>query len=364
MLQIDHVHFYVEDAQRWRDWFVYCLGFQAVNDGIFFRFFHHPKSLHTRTEVVKSGSVYFLLSSAILPSSPVAEFLREHPPGVADIAFVVDDVEAVIARAISNGARILQPVQDAGFCQYAKIAAWGGLNHTLICRKKAKIAEVENISRHSVTAIDHLVLNVGVGELVSAVNWYEKIFDFQPQQSFNIKTDRSGLHSQVMISSDGNIQLPINEPASPSSQIQEFLDVNRGAGIQHIALLIPDLVNAISRFRVAGLSFLSVPQSYYSQLQQRYKFSLSTEELQAISHQEILVDWHENSHPGQLLLQIFSQPIFSKPTFFFEFIERRSFAQGFGEGNFLALFQAIEREQIKRGIDFPSSQGINSLSKS
>jgi 4-hydroxyphenylpyruvate dioxygenase len=348
MLQIDHVHFYVEDAQRWRDWFVYCLGFQAVNDGIFPRFFHHPKSLHTCTEVVKSGSVYFLLSSAILPTSPVAEFLREHPPGVADIAFVVDDVEDVIARAISNGARILQPVQDAGFCQYAKIAAWGGLNHTLISREKAKIVEVDNISRHFITAIDHLVLNVGVGELAIAVNWYEKIFDFQPQQSFNIKTDRSGLHSQVMISPNGNIQLPINEPASPSSQIQEFLEVNRGAGIQHIALLIPDLVDAISRFRAAGLSFLSVPQNYY--FPQRYKFSLSTEELQAISDQEILVDWHEDSQPGQLLLQIFSQPIFLKPTFFFEFIERRSLAQGFGEGNFLALFQAIEREQIKRGF--------------
>ncbi|MDD1427531.1 4-hydroxyphenylpyruvate dioxygenase [Dolichospermum sp. ST_sed9] len=350
MLQIDHVHFYVEDAQRWRDWFVYCLGFQAVNDGIFPSLADHQKSLHTCTEVVKSGSVYFLLSSPILPTSPVAEFLRQHPPGVADIAFAVDDVEALTAKAITNGATILQSVQDAGFCQYAKIAAWGSLNHTLITRNNAKIPEVENISHHSITAIDHLVLNVGVGELEKAVNWYQKIFDFQPQQTFNIKTDRSGLHSQVMISPHGYVQLPINEPASPSSQIQEFLDVNQGAGIQHIALLIPNLVDAISRFRAAGLSFLFIPQNYYSQLQQRYKFSLSPQELQAIADQEILVDWHEDAHPGQLLLQIFSQPIFSKPTFFFEFIERRSLAQGFGEGNFMALFQAIEREQIKRGF--------------
>jgi 4-hydroxyphenylpyruvate dioxygenase len=350
MLQIDHVHFYVEDAQRWRDWFVYCLGFQTVNDGIFPSFADHQKSLHTCTEVVKSGSVYFLLSSPILSTSPVAEFLRQHPPGVADIAFAVDDVEALTAKAITNGAKILQPVQDTGFCQYAKIAAWGSLNHTLITRNKAKIPEIENISDHSITAIDHLVLNVGVGELETAVNWYQKIFNFQPQQAFNIKTDRSGLHSQVMISSHGHVQLPINEPASPSSQIQEFLDVNQGAGIQHIALLIPNLVDAISRFRAAGLSFLSIPQNYYFQLQQRYKFSLSLPELQAIADQEILVDWHEDAHPGQLLLQIFSQPIFSKPTFFFEFIERRSLAQGFGEGNFMALFQAIEREQIKRGF--------------
>jgi 4-hydroxyphenylpyruvate dioxygenase len=350
MLQIDHIHFYVEDAQKWRDWFVYCLGFQVINNGIFPSLSHHQKSLHTCTEVVKSGTVCFLLSSPILPTSPVAEFLRQHPPGVADVAFAVDNVEALTAKAISNGAKILQPLQNAGFCQYAKIAGWGGLNHTLMTRNQEKIAEVENSLYPAVTAIDHLVLNVGVGELETAVNWYQKIFDFQPQQSFQIKTDRSGLHSQVMISPHGNIQLPINEPASPSSQIQEFLDVNRGAGIQHIALMIPDLVNAISRFRGAGLSFLSVPQNYYFQLQQRHKFSLSTEELQAISDQEILVDWHEDAPLGELLLQIFSQPIFSEPTFFFEFIERRSLARGFGEGNFLALFQAIEREQIKRGF--------------
>ncbi|HCQ22106.1 MAG: 4-hydroxyphenylpyruvate dioxygenase [Aphanizomenon flos-aquae MDT14a] len=349
-MQIDHIHFYVEDAQKWRDWFVYCLGFQVINNGIFPSLSHHQKSLHTCTEVVKSGTVCFLLSSPILPTSPVAEFLRQHPPGVADVAFAVDNVEALTAKAISNGAKILQPLQNAGFCQYAKIAGWGGLNHTLMTRNQEKIAEVENSLYRAITAIDHLVLNVGVGELETAVNWYQKIFDFQPQQSFQIKTDRSGLHSQVMISPHGNIQLPINEPASPSSQIQEFLDVNRGAGIQHIALMIPDLVNAISRFRGAGLSFLSVPQNYYFQLQQRHKFSLSTEELQAISDQEILVDWHEDAPLGQLLLQIFSQPIFSEPTFFFEFIERRSLARGFGEGNFLALFQAIEREQIKRGF--------------
>ena len=350
MLQIDHIHFYVEDAQKWRDWFVYCLGFQVINNGIFPSLSHHQKSLHTCTEVVKSGTVCFLLSSPILPTSPVAEFLRQHPPGVADVAFAVDNVEALTAKAISNGAKILQPLQNAGFCQYAKIAGWGGLNHTLMTRNQEKIAEVENSLYRAITAIDHLVLNVGVGELETAVNWYQKIFDFQPQQSFQIKTDRSGLHSQVMISPHGNIQLPINEPASPSSQIQEFLDVNRGAGIQHIALMIPDLVNAISRFRGAGLSFLSVPQNYYFQLQQRHKFSLSTEELQAISDQEILVDWHEDAPLGELLLQIFSKPIFSEPTFFFEFIERRSLARGFGEGNFLALFQAIEREQIKRGF--------------
>lgn len=350
MLRIDHVHFYVEDARKWRDWFVYCLGFQVVTDDIWASLFHHQRSWHTCTEVVKSGSVYFLLSSAILPTSPVAEFLRQHPPGVADIAFVVEDVEALTVKAISYGATIIHPVEDVGSYKYAKLAAWGSLHHTLITREKTEIADMESTFNSPINAIDHLVLNVGVGELENAINWYANIFDFQPQQTFNIKTDLSGLHSQVMISADGNVQLPINEPASPNSQIQEFLEVNRGAGIQHIALGTENIVDTISRFRSAGLSFLSVPEKYYSQLEQREQLPLSLQELQAIADQEILIDWHENAPLGQLLLQIFTQPIFPEPTFFFEFIERRSLAPGFGEANFRTLFAAIENEQIKRGF--------------
>ncbi|MFM7366079.1 MAG: 4-hydroxyphenylpyruvate dioxygenase [Cuspidothrix sp.] len=350
MLRIDHVHFYVEDARKWRDWFVYCLGFQTVNDSIWTNLFDHQKSLHTCTEVVRSESIYFLLSSPVLPTSPVAEFLRQHPAGVADIAFAVDDVEALIARAISYGAKILHPVEDVGYYQYAKLAAWGSLQHTLITRKQTKMGEIENIFYAPISAIDHLVLNVGVGELEKAISWYQNIFDFQPQQTFNIQTDRSGLHSQVMISADGNVQLPINQPASPNSQIQEFIEVNRGAGIQHIALKTGNIVDTISRFRSAGLSFLSVPENYYYQLEQRDQFPLSSRELQAIADQQILIDWHENAPLGQLLLQIFTQPIFTEPTFFFEFIERRYLAPGFGEGNFRTLFEAIENEQIKRGF--------------
>jgi 4-hydroxyphenylpyruvate dioxygenase len=195
---------------------------------------------------------------------------------------------------------------------------------------------------------------VAIGDLERAVAWYENILDFKPQQVFKIKTDRSALHSQVMVSRNGNVQLPINEPASRNSQIQEFLDVNRGPGIQHIALRTTNLVSAIAKFRASGLSLLSVPQSYYTQLKQRPKFPLSDIEIAAIAQQEILVDWQEYTpldgrNNAPLLLQIFTQPIFEQPTFFFEFIERRFQAQGFGEGNFRALFEAIESEQIKRG---------------
>ncbi|MEH2244945.1 4-hydroxyphenylpyruvate dioxygenase [Nostoc sp.] len=370
-MKIDHVHFYVEDAKVWRDWFVHHLGFQAVAKRI--------SSFHTCTEVVNSGAVNFLLSSPLLPTSPVAEFLRQYPPGVADVAFAVEDLEGAIALAQMHGATILQPIQErqvgTAFLKCGKIAAWGGLTHTLIerslvssytlregvrvaSRREAPTSLVfekgQMTNDNTFTAIDHIVLNVAVGELERAVAWYENILDFQPQQAFKIKTDRSALHSQVMVSRNSNVQLPINEPASSNSQIQEFLDVNRGPGIQHIALRTTNLVSAIAKFRASGLSLLSVPQSYYSQLKQRPGLPLSPLELEAIAQQEILVDWQEYTPVGAeqtspLLLQIFTQPIFEQPTFFFEFIERRFQAKGFGEGNFRALFEAIESEQIKRG---------------
>jgi 4-hydroxyphenylpyruvate dioxygenase len=383
-MKIDHVHFYVKDALVWQDWFVSHLGFQAVTDYIIpltLTSSNEYGSFHTCTKVVKSGAVCFLLSSPLLPTSPVAEFLRQHPPGVADVAFAVEDVEKAIALAAQHNAKILQPIQQyqqsQEYIKWGKISAWGSLTHTLIERatgvgdgrggqggvsSPSPSSPSSPPSPHppippspplplppsSITAIDHIVLNVAAGDLERAVAWYEEVLDFQPQQAFKIKTDRSALHSRVMLSRNGGVQLPINEPASAHSQIQEFLDVNRGAGIQHIALQTPNIVDAIALFRQGGLSLLPVPQSYYSQLKQRQGLPLSTLELEALARQEILVDWKEDNQKA-VLLQIFTQPIFGQPTFFFEFIERRSQAQGFGEGNFRALFEAIEKEQIKRG---------------
>jgi 4-hydroxyphenylpyruvate dioxygenase len=370
-MKINWVHFYVEDAKAWRDWFVSHLGFQAVKSSTLltpFIYTNNGSCFHTCTEAVKSGSVCFLLSSPLLPISPVADFLRQHPPGVADVAFVIEDVEAAIAHAQAYGAKVLQPIQyhqqADRYIKWSKIAAWGSLTHTLIERGSLTNAVSEDADNSEtlfsasprphlpvssyITAIDHIVLNVAVGDLERAVTWYEKILDFQPQQTFKIQTDRSSLYSQVMVSRYGDVQLPINEPASANSQIQEFLNVNQGPGIQHIALRTANIVTAIAQFRACGLSLLPVPQSYYLQLKERPELPLSGAELEAIAQQEILVDWNQKT-PHALLLQIFTQPIFGQPTFFFEFIERRRQAQGFGEGNFQALFEAIEREQMKRG---------------
>lgn len=233
-MKIDHVHFYVEDATS-RNWFVRQLGFQIVASGV---------SNHTCTEVVKSGPVYFVLSSPLTPLSPVAEFLRQHPAGVADIAFLVQDVEAVMTKAIAHGAKVLQPIQQhqngKGCFKWGKIAAWGSLTHTLIQRSVSVKEEGEKVvipplnglkppdssvetlpispephpPLSSFTGIDHLVLNVAAGDLERAVAWYNSTLDFQSKQTFKIQTDRSALHSQVMVSQNNWVQLPINQPAS------------------------------------------------------------------------------------------------------------------------------------------------------
>ncbi|URD51846.1 4-hydroxyphenylpyruvate dioxygenase family protein [Chroococcidiopsis sp. CCNUC1] len=389
-MKIDRIHFYVEDAKAWRDWFVSKLGFQTVAS--------YSRDRYTDTEVVKSGFVCFALSSPRSHFSPVWQFLRHHPPGVADVAFVVEDLEAIVQRAIAHGAKVLHPPQLQQGYKWSKISAWGSLAHTLIERrqetgdrrqekarkqKRAEETEGEKITNHqlptthyplpitnatqhalpSIMGIDHIVLNVAAGDLETAVAWYKEILDFRSQQAFTIQTDRSALHSQVMVSSNSCVQFPINQPASPNSQIQEFLDCNQGAGIQHIALKTSNIIEAIAQFRNNGVSFLSVPPTYYTQLKQRLglpiSFPISVDELQAIAQQQILVDW-QDSHPDALLLQTFTQPIFTQPTFFFEIIERRSQATGFGEGNFRALFEAIEREQMKRGSLQVRESGIGS----
>lgn len=357
-MNIDHIHFYVEDAGRSRDWFVQTMGFEPVSGGA---------RESAQTEVVKSGPIYFVLSSPLNSAGPIAEFLRVHPPGVVDVAFRVADIEAVMAWAITAKAKVLEPVQSEsvkqGGLKWAKILGWGALQHTLLERAGTTPllpstaggspllpAIMNRGNQHAstthFTGIDHVVLNVATGDLKPALAWYQKVLQFQPQRSFAIQTARSALRSEVMVHSAGSAQIPINEPASVSSQIQEFLDFNRGPGIQHIALQTSDIVQAIAGLRERGLSFLEVPASYYTDLKHR------TAELpldwQALQTHQVLVDWQAQS-PQALLLQTFTQPIFRQPTFFFELIQRQAGAQGFGEGNFLALFEAIEQEQIKRG---------------
>jgi 4-hydroxyphenylpyruvate dioxygenase len=334
-MNIDHIHFYVEDAIAQADWFIQTMGCQSLvsvaND-------------HTRMEVLRNGSIYFVLSSPVTQLSPVFHYLKHHPAGVVDIALNVEDIQSLLAKATA----ISEPLQflpcASGHLEWAKVAGWGDLTHTLIentssvsfCEAMASRMSAENgakplardiaetksteIDLPSIfTQIDHVVLNVPVGALQKTVDWYCNLFGFQVQQSFDIQTQYSGLNSRVLTSADRAMYFNINEPTSSNSQIQTFLDANRGPGIQHIALRTSNIVQAVAELRQRGLWFLSVPGEYYTQLKQKLmpvlRNLLKPAELVEIETHRILADGSEEDS-ASLLLQIFTQPIFKEPTFF------------------------------------------------
>lgn len=331
-MKIDRVHFYVKDAIETRNWFVNRIGFELIESN---------NNGHTQTEAIAYNSVFFLISSALNFTSPVAKYLKDRPPGVVDIAFRVKDVDAIVAKAKCLNLEILESRRCD--LKQVKIAGWGSLHHTL--REIDEETEAIDPDDAAILDIDHIVLNVPVGELTQATEFYQTLFGFEIQQTFNIQTGRSGLYSQALIDRRGNVQFNINEPMSPTSQIQEFLDFHKGAGIQHLALRSRNLIDTVARLRDRDIAFLDVPDAYYAQSQ--IPTNISDSEWLAIKNQQILVDG-DRTAPGSLLMQIFTQPIFEEPTFFLEFIERRQNAKGFGRGNFQALFEAIEKEQFKR----------------
>lgn len=347
-MHFHHLHFYVENAANWRDWFIQMLAFQPLTAF---------QQADRHTEVLAQGAIQIRLSAPLDQNGSVARYLQAHPPGVADIAFAVTDLDAWVSRARAQGARLPDPTaaalpgQTERCCQ---IQGWGDLCHTLV---EVDPDWLERQPRGTyLSTIDHTVLNVPEGQLAAAIAWYAAVFGFEPRQSFTIETAHSGLCSQVIGHPDGTAQLPINQPSSQNSQIQEFLTHNRGAGIQHVALGCPDMVSTISAFRDRGLPLISVPFTYYDSLQLRSGAAEAEVDWRAIAAQSILVDWAADNTAARLL-QTFTQPIFAEPTFFFEFIQRSRYrdgsrvktAQGFGEGNFRALFEAIERAQMQRG---------------
>ncbi len=348
-MQIARVQFVVDNACQWRDWFVEVLGLPVVGDWC---------EADSHTIVLQAGIDYFWVtaprsdnpSGALRERSPAARYLQDHPPGVANVAFVTEDFEGVLDRALAQGAQLVRGPQAGE----AEICSPVGLHHTLLA---ASGASPPSPVVTDFTGIDHIVLNVPQGQLAATVAWYEQVFGFQRQQRFVIQTNYSALHSQVLVHPTSGLRWPVNEPASANSQIQEFLEANRGAGIQHLALGTADILATTARRRAAGLRFLPVSPCYYEQAQVRYAdLDLGAATWQAIAQQQILLDSQAAPEGATtpLLLQIFTQPIFGAPTFFFEFIERRHQAQGFGEGNFLALVQAIEAEQRQRGSSLPA----------
>ncbi len=325
-------------------------------------------SRETASYVLESGSARFVFTSVIKPSSDhgrfLAEHVAEHGDGVIDLAIEVPDARAAYAYAVEHGARGLQePYElkdDDGTVVLASIATYGETRHTLVERSGYSgaylpgYAAAEPLVRRSADspkrffqAVDHCVGNVELGRMNEWVEFYNKVMGFTNMKEFvgdDIATEYSALMSKVVSDGTRKVKFPINEPAvgKKKSQIDEYLEFYGGPGVQHIALATNDIVASVRAMREAGVQFLDVPDSYYETLGEWVgETRVPIEELKEL---KLLADRDEDGY----LLQIFTKPVQDRPTVFFEMIERHG-SLGFGKGNFKALFEAIEREQERRG---------------
>ncbi|MFI5986434.1 4-hydroxyphenylpyruvate dioxygenase [Streptomyces sp. NPDC098789] len=319
----------------------------------------------TASYVLTNGSARFVLTSVIKPSTDhgrfIAEHVAEHGDGVIDLAIEVPDARAAYAFAVEQGARGLdEPYElkdEHGTVVLAAIATYGQTRHTLVDRSNytgpylpgfVSVAPlVEGPAKRTFQAIDHCVGNVELGRMNEWVAFYNKVMGFTNMKEFvgdDIATEYSALMSKVVADGTLKVKFPINEPAiaKKKSQIDEYLEFYGSAGVQHIALATNDIVSTVRTMRAAGVAFLDTPDSYYDTLGEwAGETRVPVETLREL---KILVDRDEDGY----LLQIFTKPVQDKPTVFFEMIERHG-SMGFGKGNFKALFEAIEREQEKRG---------------
>lgn len=345
---IDHIEFIVDDADQWRDFFVNKYGMAT-------RFYADEKSgvIGRRAHVVGQGRINFLLAEP-QGHNAEADFLRwhlaRHGNGVRDVAFRVKDAAHALDEAARRGAKVIRALDHHDSFNGGSIAAYGDTIHTFVERKphtdfapgyRPVPGAFEDGDIHF-AMIDHVVANVE--HMEEWVKYYEDIFGFDLFMHFDINTGRSALMSKVVSSTDGWVKMPINEPSSQNSQIQEFLDRYNGPGVQHIALLTPNIIATIAEMRRMGQEFLDVPDTYYDEEFER-RIGEIEEDKAELKRLKILVD---RDHDGYLL-QLFTKCVFARPTLFFEVIQRRGRALGFGEGNFRALFEAIEREQARRG---------------
>ena len=310
------------------------------------------------SHALRQGKARIVLTTPLGPDGPMSDHIRQHGDGVRDIAFHVDDADAAFAEAIARGARPVSEPADMGdehgTIRHAAIATYGDTIHSFISYDDYRGPFLPGFAeRHApgrdagLLRIDHMVGNVELGRMNEWADWYSQVLGFKRYISFDdkdISTDYSALMSIVMSDESYAIKFPINEPAGGKrkSQIEEYLDYYRGAGVQHIALLTDDIVSTITTLRENGVEFLNVPDSYYELLPSRV--GEIDETVETIRSLRILVDRDEEGY----LLQLFTKPVGDRPTLFFEIIQRKG-SRGFGKGNFRALFEAIEREQALRG---------------
>jgi 4-hydroxyphenylpyruvate dioxygenase len=311
--------------------------------------------------VLEAGSARFVFRGPVRAGTPLGQHIAAHGDGVIDLAIGVPSAEAAYSRAVARGAAGLEEprvIEDThGKVVLAAIATYGDTRHTLVERANysgpylpgyvAASPLAPAPGRPFFTEIDHCVGNVELGKMDEWVRFYQRVMGFTNMKEFvgdDIATEYSALMSKVVADGSRKVKFPINEPAAGrrKSQIDEYLEFYGGPGVQHIALACDDIVAAVRGMREAGLGFLDTPDSYYDTLGDWVgETRVPLDELRDL---RLLADRDEDGY----LLQIFTKPVQDRPTVFFELIERHG-SQGFGKGNFKALFEAIEREQERRG---------------
>jgi 4-hydroxyphenylpyruvate dioxygenase len=353
---IDHVEFYVGNAAQAAYYFVHAFGFTETA----------YKGLETghrghKSHVVEQGRIRLVLTGTLSGGDEIANHHARHGDGVHKIALSVPDAAAAYEHAVSQGARgVMTPrweEDEHGRVQFSAIETYGDTLHLFVQRDdykgpflpgyEARADATSNPDDMQLMAIDHIVGNVELGHMEEWVHYYERVFGMTEMIHFSdeaISTEYSALMSKVVTDGSGRIKFPINEPAEGKrkSQIDEYIEFYNGAGAQHIALATRDIVRCVAALRESGVEFLTIPGEYYDEVPTRV--GEIDEDVQDLKRLGILVDRDDEGY----LLQIFTKPIGDRPTVFFEIIERHG-ARGFGEGNFKALFQAIEREQDRRG---------------
>src|SRR4051812_15583331 len=350
---IDHIELYVGNALQSAFFYVHALGFREVayaglETGVRDRVSH----------VLEQGRIRVVLTGALTPGHEIGTHQAAHGDGVKVIALSVPDVEHAYREATSRGAiGVREPWEerdDHGVMRLAQIQAYGETLHTFVDRsdysgpfRPGYVTRERSAGDVGLLAIDHIVGNVELGAMQTWVKFYEDVFGMKEMLHFTdeaISTEYSALMSKVVTNGNGRIKFPINEPAEGKrkSQIDEYLEFYGGPGAQHIAVATRDIVKTVTELRERGIEFLTVPEAYYDEVPERIgEIEESLEDLRRLG---ILVDRDDEGY----MLQIFSKPVGDRPTMFFEVIERHG-ARGFGEGNFKALFEAIEREQELRG---------------
>jgi 4-hydroxyphenylpyruvate dioxygenase len=354
LLGIDHVEMYVGNAVEAAYWFTHALGFRPT------AYAGLETGVRDRSSyVVEGGRIRFVLTAGLHGGSELGRHVAEHGDGVKVVALSVPDAEQSYRVAVRRGARgIEEPHEvsdDHGTVRLATIGTYGETLHTFVERdgyRGAFMPGYEPVDGGPADAgllagVDHVVGNVELGRLEEWVSYYERVFGFTEMIHFSdrdINTEYSALMSKVMADGKGRIKFPINEPAEGKrkSQIEEYLEFYGGAGVQHVALSTTDIVRTVRELSDRGVRFLATPDSYYEELPER--IDEIEENLGDLRELGILADQDDEGY----LLQIFTKPIGDRPTLFLEVIERHG-ARGFGEGNFKALFEAIEREQESRG---------------